>query len=343
MFYGRVKVRGKTIRRKLDTAVYTTAKLRLLDFLKEHKTRTGTEAEVPTFQQAKELYEKEIKGDPTFAPKTLTYKDFNLKLIARTWPGLDALRLDKITQTAASEWSGRLAKEVSAEAYNHTLGVFKAVFVRGVRDLKERGGSSLENPAAHLKRLGVKPKKLLLPEPDQFNKLVETVATAGGGFSKRCADLIKFLAYSGCRISEAKQVTWADVDLDRNELVINSVKQRGTSSVARIRRIPIIPQMKELLEKLKAENSQVTTANDTICRVHECQKALDTACKKISIARITHHDLRHLFATRCIESGVDIPTVSRWLGHVDGGALAMRTYGHLRREHSQAMAAKVKF
>jgi len=59
--------------------------------------------------------------------------------------------------------------------------------------------------------------------------------------------------------------------------------------------------------------------------------------------RITHHDLRHLFATRCIESGVDIPTVSRWLGHKDGGALAMRTYGHLRDEHSQMMAAKVSF
>jgi len=59
--------------------------------------------------------------------------------------------------------------------------------------------------------------------------------------------------------------------------------------------------------------------------------------------KLTHHDLRHLFATRCIESGVDIPTVSRWLGHKDGGALAMKTYGHLRNEHSQAMAQKVKF
>jgi len=39
------------------------------------------------------------------------------------------------------------------------------------------------------------------------------------------------------------------------------------------------------------------------------------------MARITHHDLRHLFATTCIEAGVDIPTVSRWLGHQDGGAL----------------------
>lgn len=78
-------------------------------------------------------------------------------------------------------------------------------------------------------------------------------------------------------------------------------------------------------------------------QVRECQKALDRACKKVGINRLTHHDLRHLFATRCIESGVDIPTVSRWLGHKDGGALAMKTYGHLRREHSIAQAQRVSF
>jgi hypothetical protein len=61
----------------------------------------------------------------------------------------------------------------------------------------------------------------------------------------------------------------------------------------------------------------------------------------MGVARITHHDLRHLFAARCIESGVDIPTVSRWLGHKDGGALAMKVYGHLRDSHSTAMAQKV--
>jgi hypothetical protein len=40
---------------------------------------------------------------------------------------------------------------------------------------------------------------------------------------------------------------------------------------------------------------------------------------------------------------VDIPTVSRWLGHKDGGALAMKTYGHLRGEHSIAQAQRVTF
>jgi hypothetical protein len=40
---------------------------------------------------------------------------------------------------------------------------------------------------------------------------------------------------------------------------------------------------------------------------------------------------------------VDIPTVSRWLGHKDGGALAMRVYGHLRQEHSFSMVKRVAF
>ena len=78
-------------------------------------------------------------------------------------------------------------------------------------------------------------------------------------------------------------------------------------------------------------------------KVRECQKAMDRAAKVVGMPRITHHDLRHLFATRCIESGVDIPTVSRWLGHKDGGALAMKVYGHLRDQHSTAMAQKVTF
>lgn len=77
--------------------------------------------------------------------------------------------------------------------------------------------------------------------------------------------------------------------------------------------------------------------------VGECQKSMDRAAKRVGMDRITHHDLRHLFATICIESGVDVPTVSRWLGHKDGGALAMKTYGHLRDEHSVSAARKVSF
>ena len=61
---------------------------------------------------------------------------------------------------------------------------------------------------------------------------------------------------------------------------------------------------------------------------------LRSSSSAVVAGRITHHDFRHLFATRCIEAGVDIPKISRWMGQADGGALAMKIYGHLQREHS---------
>jgi integrase len=108
-----------------------------------------------------------------------------------------------------------------------------------------------------------------------------------------------------------------------------------------LRFVPMIPAMRQLLERLHCRQRPELT--DRVCILGECQKSLTRACQVVGVPRITHHDCRHLFATRCIESGVDIPTVSRWLGHVDGGALAMRVYGHLRRSHSQQSARLVTF
>ena len=108
----------------------------------------------------------------------------------------------------------------------------------------------------------------------------------------------------------------------------------------------MIDAMRTLLENVKAFNVKLERTikpTDKVMEVAECERSMTRACKEVGMARITHHDLRHLFATRCIETGVDIPTVSRWLGHNDGGALAMKTYGHLRQDHSLAMAKKVNF
>ena len=104
----------------------------------------------------------------------------------------------------------------------------------------------------------------------------------------------------------------------------------------------MIPDMQTLLEKLH-QSVPEATPTDRVAPVRECLQAMTRAAKAIGMARITHHHLRNLFATRCIESGVDIPTVSRWHGHKDGDALAMRVYGHLRDQHSAAMAQRVAF
>ena len=149
------------------------------------------------------------------------------------------------------------------------------------------------------------------------------------------------LAFTGCRKGEAAQITWRDVDLMLAKSLCAATPKRP-QRIGRCAACPLIPDARALFERMRSERAG-EPLDAKVFRVGECQKALDRACKKVGADRITHHDLRHLFATRCIESGVDIPTVSRWLGHKDGGALAMKTYGHLRREHSIAQAQRVSF
>ncbi len=75
----------------------------------------------------------------------------------------------------------------------------------------------------------------------------------------------------------------------------------------------------------------------------EFKGALARACAAEKLPRLTHGALRHLFATHALESGVDASTVALWLRHRDKGALVMKRYGHIRQEHSRAMAGRVRF
>jgi len=106
--------------------------------------------------------------------------------------------------------------------------------------------------------------------------------------------------------------------------------------------VPKITAMVGLLKRMRVQwGREGRECTGKLFTIKQCSEDLTTACAKVDVSRLTHHSLRHYFATVCIESGVDIPTVSRWLGHSDGGALAMRTYGHLRMEHSLQAAKRV--
>ena len=158
-----------------------------------------------------------------------------------------------------------------------------------------------------------------------------------GGHNRNAADLARLLAYTGMRIAEAKNCTWGDINWEKHQLHV-----AGTKTESSDRYVPLISVAEEFLRKLRDE--RIGEADDVeIVKCKGINGALESACERLSIPKLTQHDLRHFFGTVCIESGVDIPTVSRWLGHNDGGALLMKTYGHLRDDHSQQEAKKVAF
>ena len=339
-FYARIKLRGKTIRRSLQTTVFSTARLRLLDFLKQQKQSIRPVQAPIMFREARELYERRLANDFAIKPKSKEYRLLCLKRLTSTWPDLDDRKVNEITVDECREWAATLG--VSCHYFNNTVSTLRQILDLATREHKARGCAAFDNPARELPRIRVKQKHLVLPEPEQFKALVDEILTGSSGWGPRIAELVQFLAYSGLQaFSEAAWVTWADIDWTRREIVVRGDPAIGTKN-SEIRRIPIIPDMENLLLTLE-ETSPHRNPTDRVLVLKECRGALTRACKKIGIARITHHDLRHLFATRCIESGVDIPTVARWLGHKDCGALAMKVYGHLRNQHSQEMSKKVKF
>jgi integrase len=338
-YYARVRISGKLIWRSLKTDRISVAKLRLGDFHKEERQHAASHNAVGrgkmTFGAALETYRERLKGDYALKERSKTYRQERIAALLKSWPGLEETDVSKISKTDCLAWAAKFGQKGSASGFNNTIGTLKLVLDIGVE-----AGARYDNPAIHIKRKKIRQKLLHLPSQEQFSKLVDSIRNADGGYGDRCGDLVEFLAFSGCRKGEAARVNGRDCDFEKSEITVLGDPATGTKNWE-IRRVPMIPEMRRLMERIQKERAEF--AANPVMRVRECQGAINSACKLLGIARFTHHDLRHLFATRCIESGVDIPTISRWLGHKDGGALAMKTYGHLRDQHSTNMAQKVVF
>ena len=274
-------------------------------------------------------------------------REIAIKALLKTWPDLAGRDARRISTTDCQMWTMRALREgtgfvapnaktvrkgMSASAFNKCVDVLRAVF-----EIARKQGVVYKNPATEISKAPVRQKRLELPAAEQFRDIVKHISEAGARWSSDCADMVRFLAYSGARLREATALRWSHVNTAKNQIIIPGTKSRTSHRI-----VPVFPALGALLAEIRSRRG-TEPADAPIIRIGGCRGALASACSAIGLKPINHHDLRHLFATRCIESGVDIPTVSRWLGHSDGGALAMRVYGHLRQEHSAAQAAKVQF
>ena len=335
IYFARARIRGKLFRQSLKTDLMSVAKLRLRDFTKERQEELGDDAAVlsgkMTVADAAAVFRQRLEARQDITEGAKLYRRKCLAALLKSWPELETKPMSKVSKDECLNWANAFAENYSTSVYNNTVGTLRMILAIGIEK-----GARAQNPAQFITKKRVLQRELILPSPEQFEQLVSRIEGAGAGCSRYCADLVRFLAYGGFRKTEAANVTWADCDFDHGQIRVRVTKNGKSRSV------PMIPEMRDLLTRIKVSQPEADL-HDSVMQVKECQRALENAAEKIGIARITHHDLRHLFATRCIESGVDIPTVSRWMGHQDGGALAMKVYGHLRDSHSVAMAERVTF
>ncbi len=160
--------------------------------------------------------------------------------------------------------------------------------------------------------------------------------------------------YTGLRLGELLALEWDDIDLAEGEIhvtktchdiatdgvavrVTNSPK---TPSSKRIIPIPkrIIPALKRL--KRLSRSKLVISENGERIIVRSYQRSFELLLKKAGIEVRGFHALRHTFATRALECGVDVKTLAEIMGHKSAD-VTLNRYVHALPSHKRDMMNKL--
>lgn len=165
--------------------------------------------------------------------------------------------------------------------------------------------------------------------------------------------------HTGLRLGEVCALTWNDIDLDDNIIHIRHTISRirnqdtdsSTSTVlivetpktqASVRDILIpsmlLPYLMEM--KQKASNCYVLSDDCTFLSPRTLEYRFHKLIDDCGLKTVNFHALRHTFATRCIEAGVDVKSLSEILGHANVG-ITLNTYVHSSMEMKRQQIEKL--
>jgi len=330
-YYALVKVGGKQIKRSLRTSDMALAKRRVADFRKDAARLTGTEKSL-TFEGLVAHWLASIKPQM----KESSYRR-RVTSTNQVMPFFKGHLVKSIGYREVEQWKIARAAKLSARSYNIEVETLRHVFEYAREDLR----IILENPVAKLKRRKESRHHPEIPTKAQFVALLTEMQSEPK--SQGAAKLVEFLGYSGLRLGEATEVRRRDINFENNTLTVTG-GEKGTKN-HEFRVIPLSPPLERLLRKLTATPTQENDSpgQGRLFSIDSAKKALAGACKRTGLPHWGHHAMRHFFCSNAIEAGIDFKVIAEWLGHKDGGILVAKTYGHLRAEHSAAMAQKMTF
>ena len=161
--------------------------------------------------------------------------------------------------------------------------------------------------------------------------------------------------YTGLRIGELLALEWKDVDFQKGVLTVSKSRHEGKDENGRYAQIVespktvssrrCIPLPKQILCELrmlkrKSRSVYVISNGESSIPVRSYQRSFERLLKKLDIPHKGFHALRHTFATRALECGMDVKMLSELLGHKDP-AVTLRRYVHSLMEQKKEMMNKV--
>lgn len=144
-------------------------------------------------------------------------------------------------------------------------------------------------------------------------------------------DICKFgvllALYTGIRVGELCALQWEDVHT--NEIVISKTLHRIKGTLGTVvevtepktkssnRIIPLPTFLKPTIEHFRSYGSVLKTQTGKTVEPRLMQQKFEKYIKDCNLPKTNFHALRHTFATRCVEAGFDIKSLSEILGHTD--------------------------
>ena len=156
--------------------------------------------------------------------------------------------------------------------------------------------------------------------------------------------------YTGLRLGELLALEWKNVDLNACQLTVEKTcyyvnGQRIEDAPKTVNSLRVIPFPKQLLSLFKTmykvhESKYVIEANGQPVSVHSYQRSFELLLIKLKIPHKGFHSLRHTFATRALECGMDIKTLAEILGHANP-TVTLKRYAHSMLEYKVQMMNKL--
>jgi len=224
----------------------------------------------------------------------------------------------------------RTDDEMENKTINIELQTLRAMF-----NLAKTWGYTKENPTDGVKKMKITnhitPRFL---SDEECKKLLET-----------CNEWEYPIFYTflntGMRKSELLNLEWSDVDLDRKKLKIQT--KDDWSPKTDEREIPINEGLLNTLKRLNKKGPYVFhDSKGHKFENNRLRKRLMSLTKRCSFSDVTKlHTLRHTFASHLVMKGVDLPTVSKLMGHADIETTMI--YAHLADKHIDKAVEKLEF
>lgn len=150
--------------------------------------------------------------------------------------------------------------------------------------------------------------------------------------------------YTGIRLGELLALEWSDIDFHKKLMHVNktvySIKPRNNDKRIMVvgkpktknsnRVIPLSRPLISILRKLKGRRKTkyvLETTKRKVVDERSYQRTYKRILERIGVPYKNFHSLRHTFATRALEMGVDVKTVSELLGHRTTN-ITLSTYIH---------------